>query len=156
LTHHGKHFNYDAVPILPRPRPEARRRKWLTMYTEGTARMAAQRGYKICTAFQSTDAAKRAYDCYRDEAQRIGYAVTPDDIGLRRQALIWDDDAGAAHLHDEVQACARDRINDIFSQIESRRRAGGSVPEKTNLLDGLLDPASEYLHGSPRRIANLV
>ena len=118
--------------------------------------MAAQRGYKICTAFQSTEAAKRVYDFYRDEARRVGYPVSDDDVGLRRQVLLWDDDATAARLHDDAQASARDRINDIFSQIESRRRAGGSAPEKTNLLEGLLDPASEYLHGSPRRIAQLI
>jgi alkanesulfonate monooxygenase SsuD/methylene tetrahydromethanopterin reductase-like flavin-dependent oxidoreductase (luciferase family) len=156
VTYRGRFWTLDAVPILPRMRSETRRRKWLTLYSENTARLAARRGYKICTAFQSVDATKRLYDFYRDEAARIGYAISTDAIGLRRQVLLWDDDASAARLHAEVQDASRARINDIHSQLEARRAAGGAVPAKVNLLDGLLDPASEFLFGAPRTVADMI
>jgi len=102
LTHHGKFWNYDDLPILPRLRNESRRRRWMTVISESSCRVAARRAYKVCTGFQSIQTILKCFDGYREEADKIGLNVGPDDLGVRRQVLIWDTDSSAAALNAEL------------------------------------------------------
>jgi alkanesulfonate monooxygenase SsuD/methylene tetrahydromethanopterin reductase-like flavin-dependent oxidoreductase (luciferase family) len=178
VTHQGKFWNYDDLPLLPRPRTEGRRRKWMTVLSESSCRAAARRAYKICTGFQSIQAVTKAFDSYRDEADKIGLEVGPDDIGIRRQVLIWDTDSSAAALNAELLIGAQARIVETFARVRERMmKAGVNVSigiQKTGIVDAaapkrpetpsaprspladIVSMEDEYIHGSPATVADKI
>lgn len=177
LNYDGKYYQLDEVPISPRPRDEARRRHWITVYSDTSCRDAARRDCKICTGYQSVDNAKIAYDAYRDEAARLGRTVGPDDIGIRRQVLIWDTDAEAEALQYELQAAAEARMAHKFKDVRARlEKAGLPVPDSVS-KSGVVDATAvgrydgkrpfkgpfnleigpdEFIAGSPKTVADKI
>lgn len=179
VTQSGKFFSFDNVPIMPRPRKEMRRRHWMTIYSDVSCRDAARRNFKICTGYQSVEAAALAFDAYRDEADKLGQEVGPDDIGIRRQVLLSDSDIGAQELAAELQESARARMADTFKAVDERlNRAGvGMAPgvKETGVMDaaavqrepvksvnpfkaskGLVISPDEFITGSPQTVAEQI
>lgn len=161
---------------MPRPRVESRRRHWVTIYSEASCRDAARRDFKVCTGYQGCAAAAVAFDGYRDEAAKHGRRVGPDDIGLRRQVLIWDTDAEAEALENELQESSKARMADTFKAVEARLAKAGLGPAESVKSSGVIDaaavahktppagaasPASfispdEYICGSPNTVADKI
>ena len=142
VSFEGKFFNFEDVPIMPRPRTEARRRHWVTVYSEASCRDAAQRDYKICTGYQSVETAAKAFDGYRDEAEKLGRHVGPDDIGVRRQVLLADTQSEADALHEGLQEAVRARIADAFSAVSARLEKSGVGPSASVKQSGVMDADS--------------
>lgn len=142
VTFKGKYFSYEGVPVMPRPRKETRRRHWVTVYSETSCRDAAQWGYKVCTGYQSCENSARAFDGYRDEASNRGFAVTADDIGLRRQVLIAKTDAEAAELNAQLQAAAKARMAHVFKLVDERLEKAGLNPAVSVKESGVMDADS--------------
>lgn len=138
----GKYFNYEDVPIMPRPRKEARRRNWVTIYSEASCRDAARRDYKVCTGYQSVEAAAKAFAGYYDEADKIGIKVGPDDLGIRRQVLIGDTHEGAVALATELKESAMARMNDVFKSVFARLAKAGVGPADSVTKSGVIDAAA--------------
>lgn len=139
VTLKGRYYSLEDVPTMPRPRKEPRRRHWQTVYSETSCREAAARGYKICTGYQSVDNAVKAYDAYRDEAAKHGHEVSPDDIGIRRQVLLWDTDSEAKALNDELQVSSRARMADTFAAVRTRLEKAGAGPSESVKKTGVID-----------------
>jgi|GEM_PF-710526 len=138
----GKYFNYQDIPIMPRPRAEQRRRKWVTIYSEASCREAARRDYKVCTGYQSVDAAAAAFAGYYDEADKMGVRVGPDDLGIRRQVLIGDTHEGALALAEELKESAVARMNDVFKRVFDRLEKAGVGPSDSVKKSGVIDAAA--------------
>jgi len=141
VTLKGKFFDLEAIPSMPRPRKEARRRNWMTVYSESSCREAARRNYKVCTGYQSCESAALAFDGYREEAANLGRDVGPDDIGLRRQVLVWDTDSEAEAVNTEMQASAVARLEDIFRAVGERLAKAGGGPSEGVKQSGIIDAA---------------
>ncbi len=137
----GKYFDLEAIPSMPRPRKEERRRTWLTIYSENSCRDAARRSYKVCTGYQSCDDAKKAFDGYRDEADRNGISVGPDDIGLRRQVLVWDTQSEAEALFKEHAAAGMARMDATFNDVYQRKQELNQAPTESQRESGAIDAA---------------
>jgi alkanesulfonate monooxygenase SsuD/methylene tetrahydromethanopterin reductase-like flavin-dependent oxidoreductase (luciferase family) len=171
----GKHFDFDEVPILPRMRPEARRRKWVTLYSPATARAAAERNFKICTAYQSVANARKAVDAYQAKADELGIAVGPDDVGLRRQVLICETDQEAEEIHPGLLEASQKRAAQTFATVQERlaRHKGAGMaegvkqtgvmdataparPEGKNPLEGMIAMDEEFIFGSPETVAEKI
>ena len=88
ISHHGKHFHFDELRLLPRPLQLPAPPKWTTVVSIGSARKAARRGYKICTGFNSTEQIKSIFDAYREEAESVGFHVGPEHLALRRRVTV--------------------------------------------------------------------
>jgi alkanesulfonate monooxygenase SsuD/methylene tetrahydromethanopterin reductase-like flavin-dependent oxidoreductase (luciferase family) len=182
VTYKGEYFDIEDMPSMPRPRREARRRHWMTIYSPETCANAARRGYKVCTGYQSNDNARVAFDAYRQAAGEIGRDCSPDDIGVRRQVLICDTDAQAEELQAEVLEKDKARIDAVFSLVFDRVARttakeqmassvkesgvmdaasvphGGSQPAKKQTGSGALpiDFASELIFGSPATVTEKI
>ena len=138
----GKYYDYENIPISPRPRIEKRRRHWIPIYSEATCREAARRDLKVCTGFQTVAKATLAFDAYRDESAKLGRSVGPDDIGLRRQILIWDTHDEAVALSQELQESANARLDVIFQAVFERlKKEGESFPDPAK-QSGVIDAAA--------------
>jgi alkanesulfonate monooxygenase SsuD/methylene tetrahydromethanopterin reductase-like flavin-dependent oxidoreductase (luciferase family) len=143
VSHHGKFWNVDDIPVFPKMRPEARRRKWMTVFSAGSAIAGARRGYKICTAYQATDDVARVFDAYRKAARETGWTAGPDDLGLRRQVLICETNSQAHDLEQELVETAKARMVASFAKVQSRVQQGslGGMSEGVRQT-GVMDAAA--------------
>ncbi len=119
VTHHGRFWNFDALCVTPRtlqPHPP----KWMTVVSEQSARIAARRGYKVCTAFMSAQDAATMFDAYREEATRAGGSTDPDQMALRRRCLVWDTDSSAESLGKEVLRIGLERTGRLLKHMTDR------------------------------------
>lgn len=115
-THHGRFWQFDRLCVTPRmlqPHPP----KWMTIVSEGSARIAAQRGYKVCTAFMSAHDAASIFDAYRESAARANRPAGPDQLGLRRRCLVWDTDDEAEQLGAEVLKIGLERTGNLMKRM---------------------------------------
>ncbi len=141
VTVKGKFFDLDAIPCMPRPRQEERRRHWLTVYSEKSCRDAARSGYKVCTGFQSCENAAKAFDAYRDEADKAQVNVSPDDIGLRRQILVCDTQAEAEEMIGGLMGAMMVRLDGQFKTVYERLAAKGGGMSEGQKNSGVMDAA---------------
>ncbi len=150
VTVKGQYYDFEDLPSMPRPRHEARRRHWMTIYSPETAAGAARRDYKVCTGYQSNATAKIAFDAYRDACADAGRDCSPDDVGVRRQLLICESDSQAAELHAELLAQDKARIDAVFSMVFQRvtKAAGKTMIAPSQAESGVMDAASVEGGGS--------
>lgn len=176
FSHHGKYWNYEDILAMPRLKKMPRRREWVTMYTPATAEMAARRGAKVTTGYQSTASAAKSFAAYRTAAADVGITVGPDDMAIRRQVMIWDTDAEAEALHRELLATAIQRQKKIFRPLTERmakkqgampegivrsgvrdaasvQQAGGPPKEFAPFTAGFVDMNDEFIYGAPDTVA---
>lgn len=147
VTHHGKFWNFDDVPVLPAIKQVDRRRKWMTVYSASTCRAAARLGYKVVTGAQSVENANKAYDAYREEADKIGYEITPDDIGVRRHIILGPTDEAAYELLADIQPANIKRMEVSAKPVKDRiEKALGAGAMDAAVKSGVKDIAS------PRRV----
>lgn len=143
VTHEGRFWNFDDIPVMPRPKRVDHRRKWMTIYSAQSCRYAAQRGYRVCTAFQSVEKAAAAFDAYRDEADKAGFKATPDDLAIRRHVILAETDAAAGALAEQAMPAERVRIAATFDPVTERlRRELGHGASADVLKSGVMDAAA--------------
>jgi alkanesulfonate monooxygenase SsuD/methylene tetrahydromethanopterin reductase-like flavin-dependent oxidoreductase (luciferase family) len=96
ISHRGKFWNFDNLRLTPqtiqRPHPP----KWVTVISVSSARKAARRGAKISTGFHPQKKVIEIFDAFRDEADKVGRKVTADDLCLRRQVVMQEDEVALA------------------------------------------------------------
>jgi alkanesulfonate monooxygenase SsuD/methylene tetrahydromethanopterin reductase-like flavin-dependent oxidoreductase (luciferase family) len=95
ISHHGRFWSFDNLRLTPRPVQQPAPPLWVTVVSASSARKAARRGAKLCTGFHPLSAVIEIFDAYRDEARKVGRAVGPDDLCIRRQVTMLDDDRDA-------------------------------------------------------------
>jgi alkanesulfonate monooxygenase SsuD/methylene tetrahydromethanopterin reductase-like flavin-dependent oxidoreductase (luciferase family) len=139
VTFKSVHFDFNEMPIMPRPRKEARRRHWVTVFSEASCRDAARRAFKVCTGFQSVESATVAFNAYRETAAELGRAVGPDDIGIRRQILIADTQAEAEAQHAELLVSDKARMAHMFRAVIARLQKSGVGPSESVKQSGVID-----------------
>lgn len=178
VTFKGKYYDFEDIALLPKLRPEPRRRRWVTLYSEETARRAAAREHRICTAFVGCEKIRPVFDAYRDEAAKHGLRTSAEDMGLRRQVLVCDTDAQAAELDAEVMEAQKARALLRFKPVMDRlaRRGGDTEAAMSDAVKktGTVDAAStrfapgrdpiaevtsledEFIRGSPKTVAERI
>jgi alkanesulfonate monooxygenase SsuD/methylene tetrahydromethanopterin reductase-like flavin-dependent oxidoreductase (luciferase family) len=96
ISHHGKFWQFDNLRLTPRTIQQPHPPKWVTVISESSARKAARRGAKISTAFHPQSKVIEIFDAYRDEAAKVGRKAGPDDLCIRRQVIMIEDEEGIA------------------------------------------------------------
>ncbi len=95
ISHHGKYWNFDNLRLTPRPLQQPSPPVWVTVVSVSSARKAARRGAKLCTGFHPLTKIIEIFDAFRDEAHKAGRKVGPDDLCIRRQVTMLNDDREA-------------------------------------------------------------
>jgi alkanesulfonate monooxygenase SsuD/methylene tetrahydromethanopterin reductase-like flavin-dependent oxidoreductase (luciferase family) len=96
ISHHGKFWNFDNLRMIPRPVQQPHPPTWATVVSVSSARKAARRGAKITTGFHPMNKVIEIFDAYREEADKAGRKTTPDDLCIRRQVLMLEDEEALA------------------------------------------------------------
>jgi alkanesulfonate monooxygenase SsuD/methylene tetrahydromethanopterin reductase-like flavin-dependent oxidoreductase (luciferase family) len=126
ISHHGRFWNFDNLRLTPRPLQQPSPPKWVTVVSIASARKAARRGAKICTGFHPLSKVVEIFDAYRDEADKAGRKVEPEDICLRRVVTMLESDRDAESIK-STQA----RMFRKFLEIDPRV----DTPERPAVLD---------------------
>ncbi len=95
VTHKGKYWSFENLPIVPRPLQQPSPTRWTTVVSIESARKAARRGSRIATSFHSVQRVKEIFDAYREEAERVGHPSGPEQLALRRTVTIAAREAAA-------------------------------------------------------------
>lgn len=176
ISFQGKYYQYKDLPSLPRPLKVERRRTWRAASSEAAVIATAKRNAKLGLGFQSIAEMKSHFATYHQTMAAEGYSSGPDDIAIRRQILIWDTDSEAAALQAEALRTARASEAKAFSVLASALAArrgpppgaegapgataaagppSGAPKKDFNLADLIHEP-DEYIHGSPRTVADWI
>jgi alkanesulfonate monooxygenase SsuD/methylene tetrahydromethanopterin reductase-like flavin-dependent oxidoreductase (luciferase family) len=152
ISHHGKYWDFDNLRLVPRTVQQPSPPKWVTVVSVSSARKAARRGAKICTGFHPQSKVVEIFDAYRDEADRAGVKVGPDDLCIRRQVTMLADDREA----EEALAKRRTDFRN-FIQIDPRV----DLPGRPAVLDTPTAHAfsigdEEFIAGTPATVADQI
>ncbi len=151
VTHKGKYWNLENLPIRPRPVQQPAPPRWTTVISVESARKAARRGSKISTGFHPNGKVKEIFDAYNEEAEKAGNPSGPDCCALRRQIVINSD-----------EAMARERLaqhQQIFMQMMSGDKRMASPSKKALDAPGthaFTIAEEEFICGTPDQVAEEV
>jgi alkanesulfonate monooxygenase SsuD/methylene tetrahydromethanopterin reductase-like flavin-dependent oxidoreductase (luciferase family) len=153
ISHQGRYYNFDNLRIVPRPLQQPAPPKWTTVVSPASAIKSAARRSKICTAFQSVAEITGVFDAYRGEADRTGFACSPDHLAIRRNVTVAASEAEAL----ETAHAAREMTRKVISG-DPRVKAGSS-----SLLDAKIDAKTgftihndEFIAGTPTQVAEQI
>jgi len=91
VTHHGEHFDFDAVEVLPKPLQQPGPPVWMAATSESAIDWAASRGFSILMDPHCTHAelaAKRKH--YGEQLTAAGFSAAGRDIPMARLIAISD------------------------------------------------------------------
>jgi alkanesulfonate monooxygenase SsuD/methylene tetrahydromethanopterin reductase-like flavin-dependent oxidoreductase (luciferase family) len=149
ISHHGKHWNFDDLRIVPRPLQQPSPPKWTTVVSPASAIKSAVRRSKICTAFESVARIKEIFDAYRTEGERTGFTCAPDHLAIRRNISIAASEAEAL----ETAQIAKEMTRKVLAG-DPRVKAASS-----SLLDakaGFAVHDDEFIAGTPAQAAEQI
>jgi len=126
ISHHGRFWNFDNLRLTPRPVQQPSPPVWVTVVSESSARKAARRGVKLCTGFRPLPRIIEIFDAFRDEAHKIGRAVSTDDLCIRRQVTMLGDDREIPGVVDTLR-----RNTHTFLEADPRLE----TPDRPAVLD---------------------
>jgi alkanesulfonate monooxygenase SsuD/methylene tetrahydromethanopterin reductase-like flavin-dependent oxidoreductase (luciferase family) len=142
LTYHGKHFNYDNVPMELKPLQKPYPRIWYPSSNETGAQWGGERGMHFST-LGGVERAKACVDAYKvGLAKRGAPAIANPDfpggavIGVNRQAVIADTEADALKI-------AKPAFDRWYSSLTKLERENSSGPRFVHHVTGDLDKALE-------------
>jgi alkanesulfonate monooxygenase SsuD/methylene tetrahydromethanopterin reductase-like flavin-dependent oxidoreductase (luciferase family) len=144
ISHHGKFWHFDNLRLTPRTIQQPHPPKWVTVISVSSARKAARRGAKISTGFQPQAKVIEIFDAFRDEAEKAGRKVGPDDLCLRRQVVL--------HADEEALAKRRRAYQD-FLRFDPRANLPDRPALDTPLSHSFSIGEEEFIGGSPAAIA---
>jgi alkanesulfonate monooxygenase SsuD/methylene tetrahydromethanopterin reductase-like flavin-dependent oxidoreductase (luciferase family) len=152
ISHHGRFWNFDNLRLTPRTVQQPSPPRWVTVVSVSSARKAARRGAKICTGFHPHNKVIEIFDAYRDEADKAGREVGPDDLCIRRQVTLLESDRGIA----EAVAKRREAFR-AFIAIDPRV----DLPGRPAVLDTPTAHAfsigdEEFIVGTPAAVAEQI
>jgi len=146
VEHQGRHWQFGAMETLPHPLGKLPPR-WITVLGTGSARSAAERGFKICTGFLPVSEVKAVFDAYREAAG----GPCPDRLGLRRQVFIAGSDSEAAEIGAKAALDARAQI---ARGMGKRQTVVPDAPGHSPL--DFMFGADEQINGSPATVAEKI
>lgn len=148
VTHHGKHYHFTNLRIVPRPAQQPHPPLWTAVRTKASSERAAELGYKVCAGFNSTEDIAGWFDGYRAVAAANGQPHGPEQLAIRRKVTIVD--------REDQQA--EGRLLGQRSLKELLEHSAGGIPpfaailDQPDITDSPLSP-QEFIAGTPRQVA---
>jgi alkanesulfonate monooxygenase SsuD/methylene tetrahydromethanopterin reductase-like flavin-dependent oxidoreductase (luciferase family) len=152
ISHHGRHWNFDNLRIVPRPLQQPAPPKWTTVVSTASAIKSAGRRSKICTAFESVARIAEIFDAYRNEADRLGFACGPEQLAIRRNVSIAPSEAEA---REQAQA-AMETTRKVLAGDHRVRPHASPLLDAPKSAAGFSVHDDEFIAGTPARVAEQI
>ena len=149
ISHHGKHWNFDNLRIVPRPLQQPSPPKWTTVVSPATAIISAGRRSKICTAFESVVRIKEIFDAYRAESDRTGFVCDPDHLAIRRNITVAASETEAL----DTSQIAKDMTRKVLAGDPRVKAASSSLLDAKT---GFAVHDDEFIGGTPAQVADQI
>jgi alkanesulfonate monooxygenase SsuD/methylene tetrahydromethanopterin reductase-like flavin-dependent oxidoreductase (luciferase family) len=149
ISHKGKFWNFENLPLVPRPVQQPQPPMWTTVISIESAKKAARRGSKITTGFVPTDKAREIFDAYNEEAAKTGNPTGPQQLGLRRQVIIDVDASASAERSSQFEKGFRN----MLENNDKRVIAGGRKALDQPGTHGYTLGDDEFISGTPKQVA---
>ncbi|MEP7045596.1 MAG: LLM class flavin-dependent oxidoreductase [Ilumatobacteraceae bacterium] len=148
ISHHGEHWNFDDLEILPRCLQQPSPPVWTAVRTAASAERAGRRGWKACGGFLSAKEIGVVFDAYRQGAEEAGHASGPEQIAVRRMVTFTDT---PSQQRDAVNRAKR-------ALLEVLTASAGPLPPWAALLDRPDESIAtlsdeEFVSGTPQQVA---
>jgi alkanesulfonate monooxygenase SsuD/methylene tetrahydromethanopterin reductase-like flavin-dependent oxidoreductase (luciferase family) len=140
VTHQDEFYNLDNIPLEPPMRLGPGQAVWVTVLSPDSAAWAAECGFRMCTAWSTTEIAAAVAGRYYEAADAAGVRVDPSMVGLRRRVFVADSDAQARELAEEAGDLVKTHAGTAFESLDPA------------IFDLLLEP-DDYAIGSPETVA---
>ena len=104
LTHHGKHYHYDAVPMAIQPLQKPYPPLWYPTHNPSSVEYAARHGYHFATLGPAAhvrkliEQYKTLWSAHRGDADRANGHVDVPKLATLRQVFVGDTDADALRI----------------------------------------------------------
>ncbi len=150
LTHHGEHFHFDSVEVLPKPLQQPHPPVWMAATSESAIDWAASRGFSILMDPHCTHrelGAKRTH--YGERLAAAGFSAAGRDIPMARLLAVADTAGRAAEI------AARGAAWMVGAYIGPQHGAAHQDPF------GGADPVERYvneviIHGTPAAVVDQI
>lgn len=155
INYQGKYFNYENLPIVPRPVQQPTPPLWTTVISLDSARKSGGRGSKIATGFVPTDKVREIVDAFNDEAGKAGHPTGPDQVALRRQVIIDTDEAAAK----ERGIMFAEGFREMLESNDDRtikKGSGQALDQPGGATHGYTLGDDEFIIGSPEQVAEQI
>jgi alkanesulfonate monooxygenase SsuD/methylene tetrahydromethanopterin reductase-like flavin-dependent oxidoreductase (luciferase family) len=153
ISHKGKYWNFDDLPIIPRPIQDDMPR-WTTVISQESARKAAVRGSKLATGFIPTPDVKAVFDVYNEAAAAAGNPAGPDQLALRRQVLL---DVGEDPNASESAAQFSQGFRQMLENNDWRvKPTSGKALDAPSGAHGYALGNEEFIAGKPAEVAEQI
>lgn len=153
ISHHGQFWNFDNMPIVPRP-VQVDMPRWTTVISLESARKAARRGSKLATGFIPTAEVRKVFDAYNEAAAEAGQPTGPDRLALRRQVLldVGDDPAATEHAKQFSQG-----FRQMLEKADWRvKPTAGKALDAPSGAHGYALGDEEFIAGTPAEVAQQI
>ncbi len=150
ITHKGKYWSLENLPIVPRPLQQPSPTRWTTVVSIESARKAARRGSRIATSFHSVERVRAIFDAYRDEAERAGNPSGPEHLALRRTVTI----AARETVAQEAGAVMAKALHTIVAADPRVTRE--PVPDAPGPSHSFSVSEDELIAGNPGHVADQI
>jgi alkanesulfonate monooxygenase SsuD/methylene tetrahydromethanopterin reductase-like flavin-dependent oxidoreductase (luciferase family) len=151
ISHHGRYYNFDRLRVVPRPLQPSPP-KWTTVVSTASAIRSAERGSKICTAFESVARIKGIFDAYRAEAERLGFVHGPDHLAIRRNVSVAASEAEA----NERSQMAKEAAAKVLAGDPRVRHASSPLLDAPKAGSGFSVHVDEFIAGTPAQVAEQI
>jgi alkanesulfonate monooxygenase SsuD/methylene tetrahydromethanopterin reductase-like flavin-dependent oxidoreductase (luciferase family) len=150
VTHKGKYWSFENLPIVPRPLQRPSPPRWTTVLSIESARKAARRGSRITTSFHSVARVRAIFDAYREEAERAGNPAGPEQLGLRRTVTI----AARETVAQEAGAVTAKVLDSVLANDPRVTRE--PVPDAPGPSHSFAVSGEELITGDPAHVADQI
>lgn len=153
ISHKGKYWNFEDMPVLPRPVQEDMPR-WTTVISQESARKAARRGSKLATGFIPTEEVSKVFDAYNEAAAEAGQPAGPDRLALRRQVLLdVGEDPNASEHAAQFSVGFRQMLENNDYRVKPTTGKALDTPSGAH---GYTLGNEEFIAGKPKEVAEQI
>jgi len=155
LTWSGRHWNFSAVEVLPKPVQRPHPPTWLAAGSSAAILWAARHGYSIMLGPHQTFAENAAnHETYRRELEAHGHSFAGRDLPIARLVAVADSDA-------EAERIARAGVEWIAGSYINPSKATGGAAQLSTMLMEPEARVQRYLrscviHGTPERVVERI
>ncbi|MBR1175281.1 LLM class flavin-dependent oxidoreductase [Bradyrhizobium sp. KB893862 SZCCT0404] len=152
IDHSGKNWKFEKLSLQPNRFFQSSPPKWTTIVSADSAQKSAQRRTKICTGFHPVTRVIELFDVYRNEADKSGFAVGPEQLAIRRSVSVSRDGAQA---REESQAAKAAVLKVVAGDPRVSARTS-SLPDAPKAGSGFTIHDDDYIAGTPAQVAEQI